>query len=345
MVAAVNEFDHYGYGADRLKFLMLPLVCLLTFPLPGFAGSLLQQFCRFVPPAFYILSGFFVLTDDPDIRRKKLGRATLHSGLFFLFLFVFYLGLNAAWFTLQGVDWISGVLTKRRLFNFLVLCVWPFETGECIWFIQSLFYGWVILLVLDRIGLLEPCGWVIMLLTVGLMLVTGEFAAAFGFRWHGYSYFPANALTRALPYLLLGFLLRRHSAALFSYHPGFYIGLFVFGFAASLAETFLLYRAGMLLYEGHTIGGGIMAVCACCYALADPEPSGARIFRHARIYAKWVYALHQPVGRLLLLGAGFLLPDLAGLLQDYFGLAIFVLCLLTAVPYVLIKDAIRGPAE
>ena len=112
----------------------------------------------------------------------------------------------------------------------------------------------------------------------------------------------------------------------------------------TLSEA-MLYRAGMLLYEGHTVGSGIMAVCACCYALADPEPSCARIFRHARIYAKWVYALHQPVGRLLLLGAGFLLPDAVGPLQDYYGLAVFVLCLLTAVPYVLIKDAIRGPAE
>ena len=85
----------YGYGADRLKLLLTPAVCVLSFSLPGTIGSAMRDLCRAAPLAFYILCGFFVLTEDEEDRHRKLHRAIRSTGIFFLVL-ALSLPLNVA---------------------------------------------------------------------------------------------------------------------------------------------------------------------------------------------------------------------------------------------------------
>lgn len=325
----MTEQVRYGYGADRLKFFLMPLVCLMSFPIPSFFGSLLQSFTRFAPVCFYILSGFFVLVPEEEQRKEKLRRALRASGRFFALLFVCYFVLNAVWFSALGAPWVRGVFTKRRLFSFLVLCVWPFQTGESIWFIQSLFYAYVLLTLLDRFRLLRYADW-IMLAAMLLMVLTGELAGVIHFRFLGYTYLPANALTRALPYLLLGGFLRQRAEQLFFNPPSLYLGLFALGFILVIAETLLLSFTGTLVYLGHMLGYILMGTSACCLALARPEPWGGRFFRHTRGFAKAIYALHQPVGMLLLLLAGFLPERAYAVIAAFAALPVFGLSLLLA---------------
>ena len=313
MVGAMNEqmeeMTLYGFGADRLKLLLMPAVCVLSFGLPGTIGSAVRDLCRAAPLAFYILCGFFVLDEDDDERHEKLLRAIRSTGIFFLVLTLFYLGLNALVFTLQGVDWLGDVPTKRVLFNFVVLCVWPFQTGECLWFIQSLFYAWVLLWLLDWKGHLPFLMLPLFILTTVLMLLSGEFAGLIKLNLLGYSYIPANAVTRALPYLLLGALLRRHSDRLFLINPLLWGGVYV----------------------GHMIGYGLIAFSLCCIALAHPEEELGAVFRHARCLSRFIYAFHQPIG--------FFLPPLltlfgerpASLVLNFGGVAVFAFTLLPAL--------------
>ena len=237
----------YGFGVDRLKLLLMPLVCVLSFGIPWMVGGIVRDLCRSAPLAFYILCGFFVLTEDEGERHRKLHRAIRSTGIFFLVLTLFYLGLNALIFSLQGVDWTGSILTKRVLFNFVVLCIWPFQTGECLWFIHSLFYAWVLLMLLDLRRHLPSLILPLFLITALLMLFLGEFAGLIRLNFLGYTYIPANAVTRALPYLLLGALLRRHSERLFLTNPMIWGGLVALGIVLAVSETLLLSYTGKLV--------------------------------------------------------------------------------------------------
>ena len=335
----MDEMTLYGYGADRLKLLLMPAVCVLSFGLPGTVGSAVRDLCRAAPLAFYILCGFFVLTEDEEERHQKLRRAIRSSGFFFAVLSVFYLGLNALVFTLQGVDWAGSILTKRVLFNFVVLCVWPFQTGECLWFIQSLFYAWVLLWLLDLRGHLPLLILPLFLVTTVLMLVLGEFAGLIHLNLLGYAYIPANALTRALPYLLLGALLRRHSERLFVANPLLWGGLLVLGVILALAEILLLSYTGKLVYVGHTVGYGLMAFSICCIALVHPEEELGILFCHARCLSRFIYAFHQPVGFFLPLVLALLGGKFASVVLNFGGIVVFFF---TLVPALLVGTAEYG---
>ena len=321
----------YGFGVDRLKLLLMPLVCVLSFGIPWMVGGIVRDLCRSAPLAFYILCGFFVLTEDEGERHRKLHRAIRSTGIFFLVLTLFYLGLNALIFSLQGVDWIGSILTKRVLFNFVVLCIWPFQTGECLWFIHSLFYAWVLLMLLDLRRHLPSLILPLFLVTTILMLFLGEFAGLIRLNFLGYTYIPANAVTRALPYLLLGALLRRHSERLFLTNPMIWGGLVALGIVLAVSETLLLSYTGKLVYTGHTIGYGVMAIALCCIALVHPEEELGSMFRHARCLSRWIYAFHQPVGFFLPLLLSPFGEKVSSVVLSFGGIAVFVCTLLPAV--------------
>ena len=327
----MEEMTLYGCGADRLKLLLMPAVCVLSFGLPGTIGSAVRDLCRAAPLAFYILCGFFVLTEDEEERQQKLRRAIRSSGIFFVALTVLYLGFNALAFTLQGVDWAGTILTKRVIFNFVVLCVWPFHTGECLWFIQSLFYAWVLLWLLDLRGHLPFLVLPLFLITTVLMLLGGEFAGLIHLNLLGYGYIPANAITRALPYLLLGALLRRHSERLFLVNPLLWGGLLVLGIVLALAEILLLSFTDNLVYVGHTIGYGLMAFALSCIALAHPEEELGTLFCHARCLSRFIYAFHQPVGFFLPLVLTLFGERIAPVVLNFGGIGVFFFTLVLAL--------------
>ena len=321
----------YGFGADRLKLLLMPIVCILSFGIPWMVGGIVRDLCRAAPLAFYILCGFFVLTEEEGDRHRKLHRAIRSTGIFFLVLTLFYLGLNALVFSLQGVDWVGSVLTKRVLFNFVVLCIWPFQTGECLWFIQSLFYAWVLLWLLDLRGHLPSLILPLFIVTTILMLLVGEFAGLIHLNLLGYTYIPANALTRALPYLLLGALLRRHTERLFRINPLIWGGLVALGIVLAVSEALLLSYTGKLVYTGHTIGYGVTALALCCIALVHPEEELGGMFRHSRCLARFIYAFHQPVGLFLPLLLAPFGAKIASVVLNFGGIAVFVFTLLPAL--------------
>lgn len=53
--------------------------------------------------------------------------------------------------------------------------------------------------------------------------------------------------------------------------------MFIAGAALSLGEIILLGRTGFLVYQGHMIGYGIMALAACGMALSRPDASRSRL--------------------------------------------------------------------
>ena len=99
-----------------------------------------------------------------------------------------------------------------------------------------------------------------LVITVLAMLLMGEFAGVIGFNFLGYPYIPGNWLTRALPYLLLGRLLREKRESLLNIPKFIHIIQFVIGGGLVILELFVLARNDLLLYKGHMMGYGVMAL-------------------------------------------------------------------------------------
>ena len=321
-----------GYSANSLKFWLMPFVCFMLFGVaPGTVGSIASILCRFVVPAFYILCGFFVLCPDRDQRRGKLGRAIKRSGLFFVILFVVYFGINLVYMSFSGADWTPEVFRLRTVFNFLVLDLWPFKLGESIWFIQSLFFAYIILWIADRLKILKIYKLLLILL-FAFMLLSGEFAGVINFHILDYVCLPGGTVTRALPYLLLGMLIREHAEFFLGMkRKWIYLLIFAVGLGLAYLEIALLANFGVLVYTGHMIGYGIAGAAICCFALSMPH-IGYKGFTalHGSSYAKRIYAFCQPVAFGLTFLAQALPVEMAYILVMYLGIFVYLICLLLA---------------
>ena len=333
-----------GKGANALRFLLLPFMCFVLFGFPGDdIGGIVSTLSRFTAPAFFILYGFFVLVGDRDVRLEKLRRAVKRTGLTFLVLFVVYFAINAIYLTATGVDWIPEIFRKRMLFEFLVMNLWPMPMGDCIWFIQSLFYAYVILFALEKLRLLRFYKPLLIILLL-FMLISGEFAGIIRLDIMGYTYIPGNFITRALPYLLIGMFIRENQETLLKPKKGVYILSILIGLGLAYLEIELLYATGSLIYSGHLLGLGLAAIAMCCWALSVPMIGSSFATAHGRSYTRRIYALCQPVAFLLTIAAeqiGRYVPDIV---EMFLSVITYMVCLLLAFLISLIKFKRYAPS-
>lgn len=318
------------YGINALRFLLMPFVCFACFGLPGRVGGIISNLSMFAAPTFFILCGFFHARNErtgTDKNTKVLRRTALR----FLALFALFLLLNLALYLIQiGIPLktlLAALVKKRTLFEFVVLCVWPFAMGRPIWFIQSLLYV--------RFGLWLMNKWKLMrlekpLMVLGFlaMLLTSELAGLVHFQVLGYRYLTTNWLTCALPYILLGRIAYEKREKLRALSTKVCIIGFVLGAALAFGEFSLLSYFGYLVYAGNSIGFGVMAMSAFCLFLKKNDMKRSFLAAHGRSYAWRIYVLNQPVGLLVLLFASFSSAALLSAVQQWSGVIVYVLCLL-----------------
>lgn len=298
-------YDHrrhkYHSTTDMLRFFLMPFVFLMFLGLPGKIGGYISFYSNFVTEVFFILFGFFALVPDSHRRKRKI-KSELKQGIkFFLIMFFSYIlfniiyleFLNSLYYLTSGVLW-----QKRTIFNFLVLNIWPLPVGNSIWFVQSFVYAYLFFFIAEKIKLSKYYFQILIILII-FMLATGEFAAFFGFPHFGYNYIPAGAVTRAIPYMLIGMFLRKNVDKLSKIPRFVYLILFPVGLILAILEIELLNRFGKLAYPGHAIGFGIMAISLCCFALSNPKEYKNFFSKHGANYSRRMYAYCQPVSLII----------------------------------------------
>ena len=331
---------HTSRGADALKFFLMPFVMFVLFGFPTRFGGYVQLFSNFAAPAFFILSGFFVLCPNEQRRTRKIKRALKKTFKTFALIFVSYLIINAVFLLSFNTYWIPELLRKRTLFDFFVLNIWPsvFPMGSSIWFIQSLLYAYIFFYAADKIKLLRF--YVPLLIFFYLvMLFVGEFAAILGFPHFGYGFIPGGAVTRAIPYMLLGMLIRQNAGKLLTLRRRTYIFFIIAGIGLAVLEYFLLKHFGILVYFGHMIGFGVMAASLCCLALSATKTKNTAITVHGRGYAMRIYALCQPVNLFITVFMGLnIVPKYFGYIMEYKSIIIYFVCLALSILLSVIKN-------
>ena len=298
-------YDHrrhnYHSTTDILRFFLMPFVFMLFLRLPGKIGTYVSFYSNFVTEAFLIIFGFFALVPDSEKRRKKIRSELKQAIKFFAIMFVSYILFNIIYLMyLNSLEYLTSgaFLQKRTIFNFLVLNIWPLPFGNSIWFVQSLVYAYLFFYIGEKIKLYKLY-FPIMIILIIFMLVMGEFAAFFGFPHFGYSYIPAGAITRAIPYMLIGMFLRKNVDKLSKIPRFVYLILFPVGLLLAISEIEILNHIGKLVYPGHTIGFGLMALSLCCFALTKPKEYKNFFSKHGAAHSRRMYAYCQPVSLII----------------------------------------------
>ena len=280
------EFNCTGY----LRLILMLFVCFWAFGCPEPTG-IVTSISGFAIPAFFVLSGYYVLDNKRDVRMEKTLRKIKRTAVCFVAVFILYAVINLLLIILHFMAFAS---SKRAIFDFVILNVWPFEVGNSIWFIQAILYAYVIIFIADKLKLMKYYK-IFMIVLFVIMILTGELAGTLRFNILGYPYIPGNWLTRALPYILLGRFLREKKKSLMKVQFWKYLIAFVIGGVLVIAELLILAWTGCLRYEGHMIGYGIMAVAVCGLAISIPIYTPNRIIHFDSAISGFIYVLMNPM--------------------------------------------------
>ena len=313
------EFNCTGY----LRLILMLFVCLWAFGSPDPTG-IVRSLSGFAIPAFFILSGYYVLDNNRKVRMEKTLRKIKRNALCFVFVFLLYVVINVALIFLYHMGF---EITKRVLFEFFALNLWPLVIGDNIWFIQAMLYAYIIIFILDKLKLMKFYK-IFLVVSILIMLVTGEFAGAVRFGIFGYPYIPGNWLTRALPYILLGRLLREKKRSWKKVKFWKYIIAFFVGAGLVFIEIMVLGVLGVLNYKGHLIGFGVMAVAVCGLAISIPNERPNRIIHFDSAISGLIYIFMNPIYCLLVFFLGNQHLDFLEMLG---GLSAFLISLILAL--------------
>lgn len=324
-----NRKENFYSRSDTLRFFLMPFVYIVLLGLPGKYGSYISTYSNFVAQVFFILYGFFTLVPDLSVRLERIKKTLKSAVKIFLIMFISHLVLSVLY--LLFTNSLSNLFStasaiKHALFNFFILNVWPLPVGNSIWFVQSLVYALLFFLFAEKTRLNRFYTPILILLAV-FTLSTGEFAAFFGFPYHGYYYIPGGAVTRAIPYMLIGMLLRKYVDLLPKIPQYVYLLMFPVGLLAAIGEIEFLRYIGRLVYLGHTVGFGIMALSLCCFVLAKPAKKNGFISNHGRNYSIRMYVLCQPVTLILWILTIVLIPKYFFVVGFFSCIISFVICL------------------
>lgn len=301
------DFNCTGY----LRLLLMLFISFWAFGCPEPTG-IVNSISGFAIPAFFVLSGYYVLDTKREERMAKTLRKIKRTALCFAFVFLFYLALNVGLMLLTHT--ITITFSKRILFNFVVLNLWPLPIGDNIWFIQAMLYAYIVIFILDKLKLMKFYRIILIILFV-FMLLTGELSGVIRFSNPlGYPYIPGNWLTRALPYILLGKFLRDKKKKLVEIKFWKYLIAFVIGGGLVVLEIFLLTITKTLRYPGHMLGFAIMAVAVCGLAISIPLGTGNRVIHFDSAISGLIYILMNPIYYAMVIFLGASHPDFVSLL-------------------------------
>lgn len=216
----------------------------------------------FVFPALFILSGYLVLRESPNIEKRIL-RAIKRTAVCFAILFAAYLGLSMLFEWNVTVAAISSKIFWRDL---IILNDFNLPIGFPLWYVQALLYAYIIIYLIYKLKLLKYDIYIAALCLV-VTVISGELADVVGFRFLGYTYISGNFLTRALPYILIGCFIHRKKEFLANLRMSHYFFIIIVGFVLSIVEYLALGLTNKIVYVNHLLGMGVVAVGVSFFAV------------------------------------------------------------------------------
>lgn len=304
-----------NYGIDWLKGVACISVVLIHYNLPDQGGIIIKTLCRFAVPVFFMVSGFFTLSDDGNVcSKEKLFAKISHVLRLIAGSAVFYLIFCIVWNKAMDPGW-NIVEYAHTVINFpkivkLVVTNDPLVYSH-LWFLLALLYCYILMLLFRRrypavlvnmfpvflLGFLILALWknILHIPRTSILLASDAYLMLFNL-----------FIFRALPFFLAGMWLRKHREMICSHkfsRNGLIIA-FIFGETLALLERNVFCESQF--YLGTFIAVGSMFV----YVLSNEHEFKENNFLVyiGKDLSMYVYILHIAVGKVcdLISAKGFL---------------------------------------
>lgn len=324
------------HSIDFMRIIMAFLVVAIHLPFPGKAGQVFITYGKTAVPFFLMVCGYFLFRADGKEMMARLIKQTKRIAVLFAASNVAY----AAFFTLLeyinegNLSAIKACFTRKALVDFLLYNLSPFT--EHLWFLGSLLYALLIMLVLNKLKVLKHA------MFLGPVLIAVY--VALSHLGVGEAYQLRNALLVGLSYTMTGMLIRRYEKKILSLKlltPALWVLLAVCATTAIIELN--KYKMGVAV---PFVSCEILTVVIVLLCLKYPNfMAGTNAENLGRDCSLPVYISHIAVMCILFL----MFPENVGFLANYGALTTFAASTALAALYCKIKSVIitvnRGKTE
>ena len=199
-----------NHTLNYLKALASFCVVMLHCGFPGIAGKLIYGPARFAVPFFFMVSGYYVYSEDREKVINGLPRKIKHIALLLIETELIYLvwhiiqnAIGGGWGSVE--TWFSDTFSVSKLIRFLIFQTTPI--GDVSWFLVAL-----LICYLATYGIAYFNLWgitaVFIPILLGVNIFLGEIAPFFGIdtQW----YWCSNFWMLGFPYYAMGYWIKRN---------------------------------------------------------------------------------------------------------------------------------------
>ena len=191
------------HSIDVMRIVMAFLVVTIHIPFNGTAGNVFITYGKIAVPFFLAVCGYMLYREDGEKMMKRLIKQTVK-------VFFYYLGSNLLYGIALAISEYSAnhnlngfkatYFTGAKIKDLLLYNMTPFS--EHLWFLGSLLYALIILMILNKLKVLKYAMYLAPAL-IATYVVLSHLGVAEG-------YVLRNALLVGLPYVMMGMLIRRY---------------------------------------------------------------------------------------------------------------------------------------
>ena len=189
------------HSIDVMRIVMAFFVVAIHVPFADKAGEVFITYGKTAVPFFLVICGYFLYRDDNSEMMKRLIKQTKRIFIFFIAANVFYAGVYAVYLrvTSGSFDGMKACFSAKVLTDFALYNLSPFS--EHLWYLGSLFYALIIMLLLNKLKLMKYAMFAAPLL-VAAYVVLSHLGIGTPVQLR-------NALFVGLGYTMMGMLIRR----------------------------------------------------------------------------------------------------------------------------------------
>ena len=189
------------HSIDVMRIVMAFFVVVIHVPFDGKAGNVFITYGKTAVPFFLVICGYFLYREDNKEMMKRLIKQTKRIFIFFVASNLFYAACHAIYLkvTQGSFDGMRECFTAKALTDFALYNLSPFS--EHLWYLGSLLYALLIMLLLNKLKLMKY-----FMFTAPLLVAAYVVLSHLGI---GTSVQLRNAVLVGLGYTMMGMLIRR----------------------------------------------------------------------------------------------------------------------------------------
>ncbi len=193
--------DSHIHSIDVMRIVMAFFVIAIHFPFDGKAGEVFFTYGKTAVPFFLVVCGYFLYRDDTKEMMKRLLKQTKRIFIFFIASNAFYALFYAIYLKVTEGSFagMKDTVSSKALIKFLLYNFSPYS--EHLWYLGSLLYALLIMLLLNKLKALKVAMFAAPLLVAAYVVLSH-----LGI---GESYQLRNAVLVGLGYTMMGMLIRR----------------------------------------------------------------------------------------------------------------------------------------